>query len=86
MAQIRSILRLKAKLRQELLGAGLDGYKHVDLILKCRTKIFKQPEIMEILNDWNNRDLIQRFEVRMAHSKKPVTIWRATKLLIDGRL
>lgn len=79
-------MRLKRKLRNELMSRGVEGYPHSDLIMKCRTHIFKGSDIIEILEDWRSRDLVQKFHVKTKTSKKPVIYWRATTFIIDGRL
>lgn len=69
-----------------LSAAGTEGITLRDLNQKCRTHIFKIPDIAEIISDWKERGLVQKFEVKQAHSKRPVTIIRATTLILKERL
>lgn len=79
-------MRLKRKMRQELIAADLEGIGQKALVMKCRTKIWKTEDIKQILEDWKARHLVQKFMVKKAHSKRPITVWRATELIKDGRL
>ena len=81
-----SRLRLKKKLQQVLILAGAEGITQTDLINKTRTKLYKRPDIEEILRDWKVRDLVQSFEIKVKTSKRPVKIWRATALIRTERL
>lgn len=78
--------RFKQRLRNHLIGAGYKGYRHSDLIQKTRTRAFPAKTVRDVLEDWHSRGLIQRFEVREPTSKKPVTYWRATTAITNGRL
>lgn len=86
MTAVRSRIRLKKKMQRELVNAGVEGYPHQKLILKCRTKLWSVDDLKEILEDWRARGLVQKFTVKLATSKRPVTIWRATKAILVERL
>ena len=86
MNQIRDRSRLKNKIKLLLVNAEQEGMMHTTLIDKCRTRDFPAEEIRNILQDWNTRQLVQCFEVKKDHSKKPVMIWRATRLILTERL
>ena len=86
MNQIRDRSRLKNKIKNLLTEAESEGIIHTTLIDKVRTRAFPAEEIRTILQDWNTRQLVQCFEVKLATSKKPVKIWRATRLILTERL
>ncbi len=69
-----------------MITKSLEGYPHAEFIQKCRTKLFKTDDIVEILTDWKIRGLVQKFEVKIATSKRPVSIWRATDKILSERL
>ena len=78
----RSVLRQKIK--RVLLSAGASGISQTKLIAKCRTHIWKREHIEEILGDWLIREYVQQFLIKTETSKKPVKIWRATKLIVNA--
>jgi len=82
----RNLNRLKEKMKYILVSAGTMGVPHSTLIQKCRTKIYVSERLREVLGDWESRNLVQSFEVNMAHSKRPVKVWRATTLITLERL
>jgi len=86
MSQVQNRMRLKRKIRQELISKGVEGYHQTLLVDKCRTKVFSGQVVKEILEDWRTRNLVQKFLIKVNTSKKPITVWRATTLIIDGRL
>lgn len=93
MVQIKNRERLKYKMRQILIGGGLEGISQTEIITKCRTyntkanpNGFKGEDIRNILSDWRIRGLAQRFDVRQGYSKKPTRIWRATADIKTARL
>lgn len=93
MVQIKNRERLKQKMKQVLIGGGLEGVAQTKIIAKCRTyntkanpNGFKGEDIRNILSDWRIRGLAQRFDVQQGYSKKPTRIWRATEDIKLGRL
>lgn len=83
---IKNRIRLKTKMKNELMSKGLEGYPQTPFILKVRTKLFKTVDILEILKDWKTRGLVQNFYVKTSTSKKPVSVWRATTKILEERL
>jgi hypothetical protein len=86
MSIVLSNIRLKQKMRQLLMAASTEGMMHTNIVMKCRTKHFTNKEVTEILEDWRSRGLIDKYYVKTPTSKKPITIWRANRNIIDGRL
>lgn len=79
-------MRLKKKMKILLIAAELEGIGQKELTMKVRTKIWNVDHIKEILEDWKTRQLVQKFIVKKDHSKRPITIWRATELIKTERL
>ena len=75
--------RLRRKVRQILIEAGTAGIAQTKLVDKCRTKIWKRQDIMDILGSWLAASYVDKYRVKMKHSKRPVIIWRATHLLLN---
>lgn len=81
------------KIRHVLLSAGTQGISQHMLNQLTRTKIFQTDDLLEALNEWENRHWVQAFKVK-GLSKHPKTMWRATtklrdewsNLIIDGEL
>lgn len=93
MVQIRNRERLKRKMRDILIGRGLEGLTQTKLISKCRTynpktnpNGFTGDDIRAILKDWKIRGLVQRFETQEGYSKKPSNVWRALEDIKLARL
>ena len=82
-----------SKLRHVLLSAGTQGLSQHMLNQLTRTKVFQTDDMMEALQEWENRYWVQSFKVK-GLSKHPKTMWRATtklrdewsSLVIDGEL
>ena len=93
MAQIKNRQRLKAKMRQLLIGSGLEGLAQTVIIQKCRTyntkanpNGFTGEDVRNILADWRIRGYVQRFDVQQGYAKRPTQIWRATEDIKTGNL
>jgi hypothetical protein len=93
MTQVKNRQRLKIKIRQLLIGGGLEGISQTTLIQKCRTynskanpNGFTGEDVRHILKDWKQRGLVQLFDIHKGYAKKPTHIWRATDEIISGRL
>jgi hypothetical protein len=74
--------RYTQKLRHILLGAGLEGISQFHLNQKSRTRIFSVSDMMEVLEEWESREWVQKFKTQL-FAKRPTTIWRATTKLRD---
>lgn len=86
MTQIKSVIRLKAKMKNILAGAGTQGVYHTEFIADCRTHCFPAARVREILHEWQAKSMVQSFELKLPHSKKPVKVWRATRLILTEHL
>lgn len=75
--------RYMLKIRQLLLGAGKKGMSQYELNQKTRTKHFKLPDMLQILEEWERKQWVQRFQIRVNGTKKTIT-WRATTELVAG--
>ncbi len=75
--------RYTNKIRQLLLGAGRVGISQYDLNQRTRTKFFKLPDMLQILEDWEARQWVQKFQIRVNGTRK-TTMWRATTELVAG--
>ena len=85
MTRIYQKQHIKRKLRETLIGAGVEGISQYNLTQKCRTKNHSIEDINEILHQWLTLNYVQKFIVNASHSKRPVTIWRATQLIVPVR-
>lgn len=74
--------RYATKLRQLLLGAGLEGISQYHLNQKSRTRAFSVSDMEEVLEDWLAKQWVQKFKVQL-YAKRPTTMWRATTKLRD---
>jgi len=79
-------MKLKEKMRLQLILKGAEGWQQTDFVRKVRTHVWTVAHVKEILEDWRMRGLVQKFVVKKETSKRPVTIWRATKLIQTERL
>lgn len=77
---------MQRSLRTKLIAAGSQGITQTEITQKCRTKLFGIPEIVEILDEWREKGFIQKFITKPSHSKRPVTVWRATQLILGLRI
>jgi len=89
MARFKDRNRLRTKIKNILVNAELEGISQRDLTRKTitynRTKNpngFKRADIITILQDWKNRGMAQRFDIRVGYSKKPTRMWRATQSIL----
>lgn len=83
MPQTPSFGRFATKIRDVLLGAGLDGIDKYTLGQKCRTRIFSVKDMDTVLEAWENAGLIERFNVRVYGTRKSVMV-RATDELLHN--
>lgn len=74
--------RYMVKVRQLLLGAGIEGISQYNLNQAVRTRAFNVEDLMLILNEWEKREWVQQFKMKL-WAKRPTTIWRATTKLRD---
>jgi hypothetical protein len=86
MAHPLNRMRLKRKMRDQLIAGDLEGVPHSELVQKCRTQIFKTSDIRNILDEWKTRGLAESFLLSKPHSKRPIRYWRATSLILSERL
>ena len=82
MANKVSEWRYRVKIRQLLLGAGLEGISQYHLNQKTRTRHFSVEDMETVLSDWEEKEWVQKFKVQL-FAKKPTTMWRATTKLRD---
>lgn len=75
--------RYRQKLRQILLGAGLDGISQHKLNQKTKTLVWSTDTMIPILDEWERLQWVQKFTIR-DRSKRPMTVWRATNLLQEN--
>lgn len=75
--------RYMQKIRLLLLGAGRKGISQYELNQKTRTKIFGLTDLLQILNEWETKQWVQTFKIRVNGNKKTV-FWRATTELVAG--
>lgn len=75
--------RYMKKIRTLLLAAGRIGVSQYDLNQKTRTKFFALNDLLQVLNEWENRQWVQKFKMRV-NGKRPTTMWRATTELVAG--
>lgn len=74
-------LRYANKVRGVVLAAGTDGIGHHKLHQKTRTPNFPSQSLWDLLSEWQRRGWVDRFTIR-PDSLRPITIWRATELLV----
>ena len=75
--------RYMNKIRSLLLGANREGISQYDLNQATRTKHFNVSAMLQILEEWERKQWVQSFKVRI-YGKRPTTMWRATTLLVEG--
>lgn len=75
--------RYMNKIRQLLLGAGRRGISQYELNQKTRTKILALDDLIQILNEWEAKQWVQTFQIRVNGTKK-TKMWRATTELVAG--
>lgn len=71
-----------SKVRLILLGSGTQGISQHDLNQKTRTKIFQTEHLLDLLEEWEKRQWVQKFRVR-GHTGHAKMTWRATTKLRD---
>lgn len=93
MARVRNLQRLKNKMKNLLIGAGLEGLSQKTIVQKCRTyntkanpNGFTGDDVREVLSLWRRNGLVQRFDQQIGYAKKPTRIWRATEDIKRGVL
>ena len=77
---------MQRNLRVKLIGAGSQGIPHSKLTQQCKTRLFSIDDIIEILEEWREKGFVQKFVTKPSHSKRPVTVWRATQLILGLRI
>lgn len=75
--------RYMRKVRTLLLAAGRVGVSQYELNQKTRTKFFHLVDLLQILDEWENRQWVQKFKMRV-NGKRPTIMWRATTELVAG--
>lgn len=76
-----SDMRYAERVRQLLLAADSSGITQHDLNQRSRTKHYNAKTLEEMLEYWRTRRWVERFTNRHV-AKRPITIWRATDLLL----
>lgn len=75
--------RYAEKVRQLLIGAGLEGMSQYELNQKTRTRFFNVAALLQVLNEWERLGWVQAHRVRVYGTRK-TTMWRATTKLVEG--
>lgn len=70
--------------RDKLIAAGLDGIKQSDITKSLQSRS-NASEIKTILDVMHELKMVQRFQGVQLGQGRPVTIWRATQSLINGK-
>lgn len=65
-----------------MLASGTQGISQHDLNQATRTKIFQTEHLLDLLDEWERREWVQRFRVKGV-SGWPKIMWRATTKLRD---
>lgn len=74
--------RYMMKIRTLLVSAGRVGISQYDLNQATRTHFFKLPDLLQVLNEWEQRQWVQQFKIRKA--SRPSIMWRGTTELVAG--
>lgn len=77
---------MKRKLQRLLINAETAGIHHKVLMDKVRTPSVSIDDIKAVLEQWRTEGRVQKFLVKLPTSKRPITVWRATRLLETVRV
>ena len=80
--EMASALRYAEKVREVLLAADINGISQHELNQRTRTHLFGASDLAQLLDDWRHKRWVDLF-VNPHNTKRPVKIWRASKLLLQ---
>ncbi len=77
-------LDFAARVRHQLLAAGVVGITFQELNQKVRTRVHPTADLRTLLNAWRRRKWVDHYQQQVQqHGGVPKQVWRATSLLAE---